>query len=56
MKDLKKEELLEWLDENIDRYAFLQHSHPHLAHYPTERDTQAYKQIRKIIEAEKASK
>lgn len=46
MNKLKGEELLEWLKENIDRYAFLQISHPHLAYYPTERDKQAYQQIK----------
>lgn len=51
MNKLKERELLEWLKENIDRYAFLQISHPHLAYYATERDKQAYQQIKEMIRA-----
>jgi len=50
MSKLKEEELLEWFKENIDRYAFLQISHPHLAYYPTERDKQAYQQIKERVQ------
>jgi len=53
MNKLKERELLEWLKENIDRYAFLQISHPHLAYYATERDKQAYQQIKEMIRVEK---
>jgi len=49
MRKFKEKELLEWLEENIDRYAFLQISHPHLAYYATERDKQAYQQIEEMI-------
>ena len=52
MKRLNQKELLEWFKKNIDRHAFLQISHPHLAHTPTERDKQAYQQIEELISCE----
>lgn len=51
MNKLSEDELLKWLKENIDRFAFLQISHPHLAYYATKRDKQAYQQIKEMIRA-----
>ena len=46
---LDKRELLDWLEESVDRYTFLQVTHPHLAQIPTKKDKQAYQQIVALI-------
>lgn len=47
--ELSNEELLRWLEDNLNRSAKLQISHPHLARYPTKEDKQAYQQIKDRI-------
>ena len=54
--ELGEEELLGWLEKNLNRACMLQASHPHLAWTPTEEDKQTYQQIKKLIEDAWANK
>ena len=53
---MKREELLNWLEEEVVKYAFLQVTHPHLAQKITEKDKQAYQQIVALLKKEVTEK
>ena len=46
-----REEMLEWLNNEITKYAFLGITHAHLWQAPTNRDCKIYQAIRRLIEA-----
>ena len=50
MSEPKIEEMLKWLKDAVDRYGFLQITHPHLAYYPTDEDKAMYQAICILIE------
>ena len=45
-----REEMLEWLNNEITKYAFLSITHPHLWQAPTNRDCKIYRATRRLIE------
>ena len=51
MSEPTREEMLEWLNNEITKYDFLGITHPHLWQAPTNRDCKIYQAIRRLIEA-----
>ena len=45
-----REEMLEWLNNEITKYDFLGITHPHLWQAPTNRDCKIYRATRRLIE------
>ena len=50
MSEPTREEMLEWLNNEITKYTFLGYAHPHLWQAPTDRDRKIYQAIRRLIE------
>ena len=51
MSEPTREDMLEWLNNEITKYAFLSITHPHLWQALTNRDGKIYQAIRRLIEA-----
>ena len=52
VKEPTKKQMLEWLEKETKRYAFLQITHPHLAYIPTNKDMAMFQAIKRLLEEE----
>ena len=45
------DDLIKWLEDNLNRSCALQISHPHLAWKPTEKDRQRFARVKELLRA-----